>query len=265
MFCNTYEHTKQNTISAAHCIQPKYTSERILPDDMFVRLGVYNLTTRSNNFALPPSAQLQQNVSKIYIHPDWNVYDEKYDADIAILVLSDDVTNNAYIRPVYIPINNTNGDRGYVLALRMDPKMIEPNKELARRFTVQHLNDSYAYTSQIKIAFIISSYRTFCGRGEEGSVGMGDGGGGFFVLFGSSWVQAGIVSAMLANATGHVDPSSCALYQDISFYRNWIIETVGDSGGTVMGVRNAIETRINLDRKYEIFNFFLGTLVSCMG
>lgn len=32
---------------------------------------------------------LQRNVSDIYVHPDWDAWDEKYDADLAILLLKE--------------------------------------------------------------------------------------------------------------------------------------------------------------------------------
>lgn len=37
------------------------------------------------------------------MHPDWKIFNEKYDADIAIFVLSDNVEFTKYIRPICMP------------------------------------------------------------------------------------------------------------------------------------------------------------------
>lgn len=64
---------------------------------MVVLLGAYNLDSKIER------GVQQRDVEKIYIHPEWKVYHEKYDADIAIFVLSNMVEFTKYIRPVCIP------------------------------------------------------------------------------------------------------------------------------------------------------------------
>lgn len=65
-----------------------------------VRLGAYNLTAE-NEIGVE-----RRNVSDIFVHPNWTADGDKYEADIAILVFSEDVTLSNYIQPIYVPAND---------------------------------------------------------------------------------------------------------------------------------------------------------------
>lgn len=64
---------------------------------MAVLLGVYNLDVKIER------GTQQRDVEEIHVHPDWKVFNEKYDADIAIFVLSEIVDFTKYIRPICMP------------------------------------------------------------------------------------------------------------------------------------------------------------------
>lgn len=49
-------------------------------------------------------------VSKIHVHHDWDLYSENFDADIAILVLSQVITFNFYIQPICLPDDDVTTD-----------------------------------------------------------------------------------------------------------------------------------------------------------
>lgn len=63
---------------------------------MAVLLGVYNLDVKIER------GTQQRDVEEIYLHPDWKAFNDRYDADIAIFVLSDIVEFTKYIRPICI-------------------------------------------------------------------------------------------------------------------------------------------------------------------
>lgn len=63
-------------------------------------LGAYNIDSKIER------GVQQRDVAEIHVHPDWKVYHEKYDADIAIFVLSHTVVFTNYIRPVCIPVDD---------------------------------------------------------------------------------------------------------------------------------------------------------------
>lgn len=64
---------------------------------MAVLLGAYNLDVKIER------GVQQRYVEEIYVHPDWKPFNEKYDADLAILALSEIVEFTTYIRPICMP------------------------------------------------------------------------------------------------------------------------------------------------------------------
>lgn len=209
---------------------------------------------------------IQREVSDIYVHPDWKVYGDKYDADIAIFVLSRDVPFTNYVRTVCLPGNNIVFDgvkKGSIVGWGIADKG-KANLEFPRRAFTNALNASYCLTMDPYVAFL-SSTRTFCGTGGDGSPNKGDSGGGFFVLSESVWIQFGIISALRINASGLVDENSVAIYTNVNLFNDWINDIVGKSSVAVMteiptigeeanrnhaevgAVSSAVSQKINLD------------------
>lgn len=67
---------------------------------MTVLLGAYNLDLKIER------GVQHRDVEKIHTHPDWRSFDDKYDADLAIFVLSQIVEFTRYIRPICMPEND---------------------------------------------------------------------------------------------------------------------------------------------------------------
>lgn len=198
---------------------------RLSPYEAVVRLGVFNLTDGNE------SGAIQRNVSEIFTHPEWDVYDDTYDADIAILILSENITFTDDIQPACVPgdgiIENIDG---MVVGWGLTENSYF--SEIPRQASVKAINDSHCLRADNAVAALTSS-RTFCGGYGDGSPNRGDSGGGFFAISGSAWVLYGIVSVILTNATGHVVPNSFTIYTNLTAFKNWTIETVTQSGGVV--------------------------------
>lgn len=93
-FCGSTLLSNRHLLTAAHCMQQKYHSEPQKPNEIVAYLGRYDLMKafeRGSQIAYP---------IKILIHDDWNYYTERYDADIALIFLENDVTFNIYIFPI---------------------------------------------------------------------------------------------------------------------------------------------------------------------
>lgn len=67
------------------------------PEDVVVLLGAYNIDSKVER------GVQQRDVVEIHVHPDWKVYHDRYDADIAVFVLRYNVVFTNYIRAVCIP------------------------------------------------------------------------------------------------------------------------------------------------------------------
>lgn len=86
------------------------------------------------------------------MHPDWNVFDEKYDADIAILVLNENLTFSSNIRQVCMPMDDINidGVKGTVVGWGVTESGIAEG--IPRQTETVALNDSYCYRADSGIA-----------------------------------------------------------------------------------------------------------------
>jgi hypothetical protein len=82
----------------AHCIQVKGEAIPTKAEELRVVLGKYDLFKEEHESE-------GRDVAKTIVHPDWNITDPRYDADIAILVLDRKVNFNLFIAPVCLPLN----------------------------------------------------------------------------------------------------------------------------------------------------------------
>lgn len=71
-------------------------------EDLLIYLGRYNLKLHYER------GSLQEHVTDIIIHSDWNPSSDNYDADIAILMMEHQIKFSVYVRPVCFPIENDN-------------------------------------------------------------------------------------------------------------------------------------------------------------
>lgn len=91
-FCGGTIISSRHVITVAHCMSQKFWDKILKPEELFVYLGKYNITKHDEN-----ESEIR-NVSEIIIHPDWNVNTLNYDADLAILKLSDEITKSNFIK-----------------------------------------------------------------------------------------------------------------------------------------------------------------------
>jgi secreted trypsin-like serine protease len=80
-------------LTAAHCLQNKRQEKPIKLRDVIVYLGRWNLTDMTE-------ANVTASTEDFFIHPDWKPFDTRWDADIAVIKLTDDIRYSRNIRPV---------------------------------------------------------------------------------------------------------------------------------------------------------------------
>lgn len=85
---------------AAHCVNSKYTETILSINKFHVSLGRFNISSPDDE---EPDS-ITTFVKEIKIHPHWNPYEPKYDADIAILVLHQSIVSNDYMKPACLPL-----------------------------------------------------------------------------------------------------------------------------------------------------------------
>ncbi|KAL7011480.1 hypothetical protein ACKWTF_014276 [Chironomus riparius] len=91
-FCGGTLITKRLVLTAAHCILD--INFEMQPEDLTVLLGAHQLNSPND------IGKRSYGVESINPHNNWNPHTVKYDADIAVLRLNEDVSFSTYIQPV---------------------------------------------------------------------------------------------------------------------------------------------------------------------
>ncbi|KAM7348834.1 gastrulation-defective [Cochliomyia hominivorax] len=239
-------------ISAAHCFQlfkKRYTANEVL-----VFLGRHNLKNWNEEGSLAAP------VDDIFIHPDYNQHLNSYDADIAIVILKNEVRFNTFIRPACIWSGSTKkqyieGEHGIVVGWSLGG--LNATKQTSSASTVPKIvsapivSDDVCFQSNPKYRSL-SSNRTFCAgimlqqdpqatTTPKGGVGgehqlhqgpcTGDSGAGLMIFKNNHWMLRGIVSGSLPTQTSQDSDSrssrSCSInqyviYTDVAKFLDWI-------------------------------------------
>lgn len=80
-------------VTAANCVQNKLETESRKSDRSFFLLGKLKLLVEDKNFVLTGVEQLE-------MHPDWDPNDERYDADLAVAILTRTIPVSKFIKPI---------------------------------------------------------------------------------------------------------------------------------------------------------------------
>lgn len=164
--------------------------------------------------------QVTVEVNKILVHSTWNPQVERYNADIAVLILEQDVIFSSYIQPVCLPkygnkMKNLND--GVIVGFGKSESSVSHANVPSKASTP--IQDSGNCFSKFPTLAGISAHKTFCGGNANGTGACtGDSGGGLTVVSNGRHFLRGIVSASLyANKYG-CDVDSYAIFTDMRFY-----------------------------------------------
>jgi secreted trypsin-like serine protease len=226
-------HFNLNTFEAAHCFQYKGMVDKLPPYTYSVLLGKYDLHVYNE------SGSKDHSIWKYFLHPDWNFDGIRYDADISIIVLRQEVEYSDGIQPICLPQQSDDEVAGVGIVVGWGRSQ-KSNKYSSRpnKIEIPAINSSHCYTTESKLA-IISSNRAFCGgyqNQQKGPCG-GDSGNGFFLKESSKWSVHGIVSVGLADEEYGCDINNYILFTNVARFIDWIGQTMAKE--VVFGKRNA--------------------------
>jgi secreted trypsin-like serine protease len=238
-------------ITAAHCVQSKQEYSARKAEEATFYLGKHNIELLSEqNYIMSP-------VTQFAVHPDWDTNDDRYDADIAIAVLTRKISFNKFMIPICLWTSTSNTDdlvgktgviagwgKTEINALTSPiPKWAEI--PVVNLLTCIRSNDAFNK---------LTSDRTFCaGNKVEGSGPCnGDSGqntdrkllknvfklllktisgGGLIAKSGDKWYLRGVVSSSLIDsAQSSCDTNNFAVFTDVSKFTQWIqgfVQTYG--------------------------------------
>lgn len=182
-FCGGSLITLSHILTAAHCLQEKTQSVIKKPSEVVAYLGKYDLNVNVERGSVPAFP------SEFRIHEDWNVLDKKFDADIAIIRLDEEVVPRSNIYPVCMwtsDMKSVREDDGTVVGW-FEKKMFctslalnalihffrgtSENQRIAEHENIPHEVKLKIVTNEVcyedeQLARVIS-YRTFCAGGEN--------------------------------------------------------------------------------------------------
>lgn len=93
-FCGGSLVSDRFVLTAAHCLQYKGPNPVTPTDEVKVHLGKWNLTDESETGVIVAHSE------DFFIHPDWNVTETRFDADIALIRLASVVSFSENIFPI---------------------------------------------------------------------------------------------------------------------------------------------------------------------
>lgn len=223
-------------LAVAHCFQNKGYRRKISSHEVIALLGKHDLKI-ADEFGSKKAL-----VWDIVIHPDWNFNDRKFDADIAIAVLTEAVELSDEIQLVCLPqpsldevAHGTAEVVGTVVGFgksESSAKDFGAHSSTPNELLVPAVNSSHCYTTFDRLASI-SSNRMFCGgyEGQAKAPCSGDSGSGFYLFESSSntWNVRGIVSASFLDFDLGCDVNMFSLYTNVARFIEWIKKTMEEN------------------------------------
>lgn len=198
------------------------------PVDILALVGKVNLDI-DNEFGSKNSL-----VDDIILHDDWDYNEEKFDADIAVLVLFEQVEYNSQIQPICLPHKSSNNDEyptgeGVVVGWGKSEKTSDRYDPILNQLNQPAVSASYCYPTFPNLARA-ASHRMFCGGHENRgkSACLGDSGSGFYFENKSlsRWIIKGITSGALIGEDMGCNINAFSLYTNVARFVEWITKVM---------------------------------------
>lgn len=218
-------------ILAAHCIlnkegeAPLERNEHrgLLPRQVIVLLGAYNISK------FIEVGRVASSIQKIVLHDEWIPSIENFDADIAILILEEDVHLSRFIGPICLPKEVTRPTSGKHFVAGWGLSEETADQSIPKMIRAPIVNNQDCFRDKFELSKM-SSGRTFCaGTADGAGVCLGDSGHGLFTQSNDIFYLDGIVSSSLLSFGGVCDVTTYAIYTNVTKFLVWITKTMSET------------------------------------
>lgn len=170
----------------AHLISDEYNSQE--PSDFKIVLGLTDLQDEKEPWRVSVLAK------KVIVHPNWDDNGLTFDGDIAILILSENITFGKQIQPICIPNDKISTIKSGEISSWARYKNAHGFSTKPRKATVQIIKDHDCYETEPELASIAWN-KSFCSRSENYSFCGGSSGVGFYVKKHDMFYLRGMISS----------------------------------------------------------------------
>lgn len=216
--------TEKHIITAAHCIKTRF-GRQYAPKNFVVYLGKYDLTRWDED-----NSQIRQ-VENVIIHPEY--LQKLYTSDLAVMVLSEPVALNEFVRPVCLWRDRPELYHyvGAMVGWGRDANRKTFNAR-PRMFYLPIVDQDECLRSR-RDYFYITSGKTFCAGLRNGTGPCnGDSGSGLIVPQfvpnnQTVWYLRGIISLSLLDPYRQTcDLSNYLVFTDVAKFTDWIADAI---------------------------------------
>ncbi|XP_070504363.1 uncharacterized protein [Chironomus tepperi] len=207
----------RKVLTAGHCIIDK-SKKVYTKDDLIVVLGGHNLT------ALHEINRISVEIETIEVHKNWNPTRTKFDSDIAVVVLMDEIYPELKIAPICLTYPYSPAlmvQIGTVIGYGKTGKLSKYS-EMPKQAEAPIHKSHYCF-NKYKAIRPIASTTTFCGgHGNGTGACTGDSGNGLFVAYNNVYYLLGLVSSSLTHTVLGCNVNAYSLYTNVTMFIQWI-------------------------------------------
>jgi secreted trypsin-like serine protease len=160
----------------------------------------------------------------IYVHPNWLPFNQNYDADIALMVLTQSIQFNAFVQPICMWNSNDAipATSGVVIGYGRNGNSNDDSTRVPKKIQIFiHRNEECIAAEPLLKSF--SSDRTLCGESVNGNfICYGDSGHAFVVQIKTRFYLRGIISSSPKGVNNSCTFTHYGVYSNVLMYREWI-------------------------------------------
>jgi secreted trypsin-like serine protease len=219
-FCDHYKLLSlfiSSFLAAAHCIQPKHEKLPTPTKNLIALIGAFDLSDPHE------VGRLSVDLSEMILHRDWNPFVDRYNDDIAILLIESEVQFTNFIRPICLWSEDeiVRVREGTVAGWGKPKNSDERNKTIPSFIKVLIVKTNEKCYEENPFFARIGSEKSFCAGRAGVGVCQGDSGSGLLVKHNNKFYLKGIVSSSIIDSTGCYT-EDFAIYTDAMKYQNFI-------------------------------------------
>lgn len=212
-------------VTAAHCILNKRESASMqrLPEEATFFFGKHNIGS-----LLEDRNYIQSGASEFHLHPDWRTDDIRFDADIAVVVLTRKILFNKFIKPICLWTSSSSNldiiNREGIIAGWGKTEFSAISTSMPKWTKLPVVSNENCLRSN-PVFSSLTSDRTFCAGVKDSATGPcnGDSGSAFVVQTNNKFYLRGIVSSSIFDQIQQsCDTKNYAVFTDMSKFTSWV-------------------------------------------